>query len=96
MPRPTISQYQYGTLHYIDNHSVSVKYCRMIRQNTLGSLIDNGWVVKNSRNILFLTKEGREQMDLYRIPKPSLRQNEADLTERVSNMLHVALLRRIA
>ena len=83
-----MTAHQYGTLKYIINNTVTISDLGLYSMNTLGSLIQRGWV-KRDGNSITPTQDGiNAYYDYYKAP-PNYRKVEKDISERVRLMLHI-------
>lgn len=86
----TLSRHQYGTLKFISHNRVTLEYLRVAHANTLGSIAQNGWIVRKGageKAEVVLTKSGEEQLRIYTHATLNERSHEGELTERCLRLL---------
>ena len=88
-----LSTRQLGTLKYMSGYDVSTDHCRSIHQITLWSLLHGGFVEKIGDKVV-LTKKGKDYLHDYVYAKPSMRQQEDELSNRCRRLLHVVMTMR--
>jgi hypothetical protein len=87
-----LSRHQYGTLKFIHNHNVTLKYLRRCHANTLGSLAYQGWIRRSGTGddaLIFLTNEGETELLSYERGGMNERRVEGELTDRVRRLLRL-------
>lgn len=90
MPLANLSRHQYGALREIRSKNITVAYLRNVRDVTIWSLFHRGYLGKTGRGddaVITLTTEGEEAFRQYHSSSLPLRQNEAELTERLQRYL---------
>lgn len=90
-----MSYRQFGTLKYIRSYDVHAEHIRTFNLTTLGSLLQRGWIHRNGTRIL-LTGAGEKAFDEYNRATVNLRKHEGELSERVSLMLNIKSIHRVA
>lgn len=88
-----MSSNQYGLMYYLADHRIVSPQLGRYNQGTVISLLKREWIARDSKNQIWLTEEGMQELDAYRKHRPPLRKNPGSNTETVENLLKLARLK---
>ncbi len=93
-----LSSRQYGTMVYLQRvGEVSLSQLGTLHQGTVRSLIQRRYVnYKTATDKVVLNADGQRAIEVYRLPRPSLRKTPGDITMGVQNLLMLVRIKAVA